>query len=282
MSQPRSVREAYAQAVLRLSRANVASPEAEAWQLLESATGRDRSLLITERRELDANQQRLLGEWLARRELREPLQLILGRAWFYGLEIPVKAGVLVPRPETERLVEIALTELERVRQPRILDVGTGSGAVALALKSERPDALVAASEVDGSVLERARENAASLGLEIEFYCSDLLSDPAVERFAASAHAVVSNPPYLPAGDQQEAFPEVRWDPPGALYAGEDGLAVFRPLLRQAFDLLPPGSLLIVELDPRNVERARDEASGWARSSIEPDLTGRPRFLLLER
>ena len=277
-----TVREAYAQAVLRLSGAGVASPEAEAWQLLEAATGISRSRLMTERRELIREEQRQLGEWLARRELREPLQLILRRAYFYGLEIPVEPGVLVPRPETERLVELTLQRLSRVTEPCVLDVGTGSGAIALALKSERPDARVAATDIDEIALERARENARALGLDIEFHRGDLLAGPVVARIAAEAHVVVANPPYLPAADRDVALPEVHWDPAGALYAGDDGLSVFRRLVQQAFGLLRRGSLLIVELDPRNIDRAASDSTSWAEVEVHHDLVGRRRFLLLVR
>ena len=237
---------------------------------------------MTERRELIHGEQRQLGEWLARRELREPLQLILGRAYFYGLEIPVEPGVLVPRPETERLVELTLQRLSRQVEPCVLDVGTGSGAIALALKSERPDARVAATDVDEIALGRARENARALGLEIEFHRADLLADPVAARIAAEAQVVVANPPYLPAADRDVAPPEVHWDPAGALYAGEDGLSVFRRLVQQAFGLLRLESLLIVELDPRNIDRAASESTAWAKVEVHHDLVGRRRFLLLVR
>lgn len=282
MPSPKTVREAYAEMASRLASAGVASAEVEAWQLLEAGTGRSRGELISGEGPLTGGQQRRLGEWLARRELREPLQLILGRAYFYGLEIPVEAGVLIPRPETERLVEITLEALRVVPEPRILDVGTGSGAVALALKNERPDAVVAACDVDEVALEATRRTAAALELEVALYRSDLLANPAVERFARHANAIVSNPPYLPESDRTSAQPEVRWEPASALYAGEDGLAVFGPLARQALPLLSPGALLVVELDPRNVELARSEAGGWSGAEIHADLVGRKRFLLLRR
>lgn len=282
MSPVSTVREAYAEAVLRLTSAGVASPEAESWQLLEASTGKSRSDLIIGERSLLRDEQRRLGEWLARRELREPLQLILRRAYFYGLEIPVEPGVLIPRPETERLVEITLEALREVPEPRILDVGTGSGAVALALKSERPDALVAASDVDERALGSAGRTAAALNLEVALYPSDLLADPAVEELAGHVDAIVSNPPYLPEGDRLSALPELRWEPTSALYAGDDGLAVFRRLVRQAHTLVSPGALLIVELDPRNAEIARFEAGGWSEAELHADLVGRKRFLLLRR
>lgn len=260
----------------------VASPQAEAWQLIEAAIGSSRSELTGNQRNLDGEERRRLEAWLARRELREPLQFILGRAYFYGLEIPVGPGVLIPRPETERLVEIALGALHDYPEPAVLDLGTGSGAVALALKSERPDARVLATDLDGRALAIAERNAVSLGLHLEFQQSDLLADPRVSSFASAAKAIVSNPPYLPAGDRTIAPLELRWDPCDALYAGEDGLAVFRQLAAQAYSFLQAGSLLIVELDPRNVDRARAIAAGWSSAQVHEDLAGRRRFLELRR
>jgi release factor glutamine methyltransferase len=277
-----NVTEAYAVSAARLARAGVASPEAEAWQLIEEATGSGRGRLLMEPHELTPDQQRLLGAWLARRELREPLQRIIGKAYFYGLALRIEPGVLIPRPETERLVELTLESLKGVPAPRVLDVGCGSGAIALALKNERPDARLMASDVTPAALEVSASNAAALGLELELARSDLLAAEQAREFAASAHALVSNPPYLPAGDRAFAQPEVRWDPEDSLYAGDDGLGVFRSLLRQAEAVCRPGTLLFVELDPRNVDAAAALASGWSERAVHDDLAGRRRFLELRR
>ncbi|MEX2541066.1 MAG: peptide chain release factor N(5)-glutamine methyltransferase [Trueperaceae bacterium] len=276
------VQQAYPMVAERLTRAGVASPEAEAWQLIEAVTGESRGRLLMEPRNLSLAEHRNLGDWTARRELREPLQLILGRAHFYGLGLGLEPGVLIPRPETERLAELALRMLRGVPSPRVLDVGTGAGALALAIKSERPDARVMASDVSAIALAVSARNAAELGLEIEVEGSDLLAAKPVAGFAAEAHALVSNPPYLPDGDRETAQPEVRWDPEGALYAGADGLAVFRRLLSQAASVCSPGTLLLVELDPRNVEAAANEAAGWSSARVHEDLAGRRRFLELRR
>jgi release factor glutamine methyltransferase len=275
-----NVNEAYAMLAGRLSRSGVASPEAEAWELIEEATGSSRGRLLMEPHELTADQQRLLGGWLARRELREPLQRIVGKAHFYGLALGIEPGVLIPRPETERLVELTLQSLRGVSAPRVLDVGCGSGAIALALKNERPDACLMASDVNPAALELTAGNAAALGLELELARSDLLAAEQVREFAASAHALVSNPPYLPSGDRAAAQPEVRWDPEESLYAGRDGLGVFRSLLAQAQAICRPGTVLLVELDPRNVDAAAAEASGWSERTVHDDLVGRRRFLEL--
>ncbi|ADI13523.1 peptide chain release factor N(5)-glutamine methyltransferase [Truepera radiovictrix] len=267
----------------RLERAGVESAASEAYALLEALLALSRSeLLLARQRPLSVPQRRRLEAWVRRREAREPLQHILGVAPFYGLTLRVTPQVLVPRPETERLVELALAHLRGRARPHVLDVGTGSGAVALALQAERPDAVVLASDLSGAALAVARENARRLGLPVRFRRADLLADPAVRAFARRAELVVSNPPYLPEGDREAVSPEVQADPATALYAGPDGLAVFRRLEREAFSALQPGAALFVELDARNVARALAESRGWARGAVHDDLVGRPRFLQLVR
>lgn len=275
-----SVTGAYALLAKRLARAGVASPEADAWQLIEAASGARRSDLLMTPRELSLEERRRLGEWLVRRELREPLQRILARANFYGLELEVGPGVLIPRPETERLVELTLDLLQGVSAPSVVDVGTGSGAVALALKNERRDAHVVATDNSPAALAVAQRNAHLLGLEVELVRADLLEGEQLRLLAGRAQAVVSNPPYLPEADRQHAQAEVGWDPDVALYGGEDGLAVFRRLMGQAFRFCEPGTLLLAELDPRNVDAALEEACAWSEAAVHLDLTGRRRFLAL--
>jgi release factor glutamine methyltransferase len=277
-----TVQQAYAMSVERLARAGVASPQAEAWELIEAATNDSRSELLIEAGPLDAGEQRRLGEWLARRESREPLQLIVGHAHFYGLELGVEPGVLIPRPETERLVELTLQALAGVPQARIIDVGTGTGAVALALKAELPDSVVLATDIDPHSLALTAANADNLGLSVESVRSDLLESALATDFASAANALVSNPPYLPAADRDLAQPEVRWDPDAALYAGADGLLIYRRLERQARDLLPERAVALFELDPRNVEIAAAEAASWTSVKVHEDLAGRKRFLELRR
>jgi release factor glutamine methyltransferase len=277
-----TVQQAYAMSVERLARAGVASPQAEAWELIEAATNDSRSELLIEAGPLDAGEQRRLGEWLARRESREPLQLIVGHAHFYGLELGVEPGVLIPRPETERLVELTLQALAGVPQARIIDVGTGTGAVALALKAELPDSVVLATDIDPHSLALTAANAEHLGLSVESVRSDLLESALATDFASAANALVSNPPYLPAADRDLAQPEVRWDPDAALYAGADGLLIYRRLERQARDLLPERAVALFELDPRNVEIAAAEAASWTSVKVHEDLAGRKRFLELRR
>ena len=266
-----------------LTRAGVPSPEVDAWWLLEAATGATRAALIVEgSRPLDPAAEASFRAMLERRAAREPLQHIVGETEFYGLGLKVDARALIPRPETERLVELALERLRGVERPAVVDVGTGSGAIALAVKSERPDTVVLATDVSRDALALARENAAGLGLGVEFIRSDLLTAPDVRAFAGRAHAIVTNPPYLPERDRTGASPEVARDPVRALYAGPDGLDVAARLIDQASSLLAPGAWLLAELDPRNVAAAANRAETWSEIEIAADLSGRERFLVLRR
>lgn len=275
--------EALKMAVARLERAGLPSAGAEASALLEALLELSRSdLLLSRGRPLSAAQEAELERWLARREAGEPLQHILGVSHFYGLTLRVTPDVLIPRPETERLVELGLSVLAGTTRPKVLDVGTGSGAVALAVKAERPDAEVRATDLSAAALSVASANAARLGLDIRFVRADLLALPDVQAFAREVALLISNPPYLPEADRAWLSPEVRRDPLEALFSGRDGLAHFRTLSAQALPLLQPGAVCLLELDPRNVTQAHAESGAWAEASVYPDLTGRERFLLLKR
>jgi release factor glutamine methyltransferase len=279
----RAIHELLARAADRLYCAGVPSPAVDATRLLGFVTGLERSELLVTRRALTEAELTQFAALLRRREQREPLQHIVHGTGFYGLELETSPAALIPRPETERLVEIALQRLQGRLRPEVLDVGTGSGAVALAIKAERPDAAVTGSDIAPAALQLARTNAARLGLDVTFIESDLLETEAAARTARRVDLLVSNPPYLPAADRLAAQPEVAFDPALALYAGPDGLDVFRRLQRQAFELLRPGAQLLLELDPRNVRLAATEAEaqGWTGSEVLRDLAERERFLLLQ-
>ena len=270
-------------ALRRLEAAGIDTPAPEALALLEAATGLERSeLMLRPDRELGASERLRLLDGLRRRVAREPLQHILGTAPFYGLDLAVDATVLVPRPETERLVERVLEALDGVERPHVLDVGTGSGAIALAVRAERPDATVMATDVVPEAVALARRNAAQLRLDVRVLRSDLLAEAEVAAFAAACDVLVANLPYLPDADAGTLQPEAEHDPALALYAGPDGLRLARRLLRQAARLLPGGALLALELDPRNVHAAARETGAWRETRVERDLAGRERFLLARR
>jgi release factor glutamine methyltransferase len=278
--------DARAQLVDTLRASGVASPEAEVSTLLEALTGLSRSEQSLRRhRPLEQHLVARLSEALRRRVAGEPLQLVLGATSFYGVSLTLRAGVLVPRPETERLVELVLQHAPPPAEGpwRVVDVGCGSGAIALALAAERPDAEVVACDVDDAAVTLARENARPFGARVRVVQSDLLLEPSVRAAAGSAALLVANLPYLPEDDSGRLPPEVvAWEPAAALVAGPDGLAVARRLLRQALATLLPGASVWLELDPRNARALRAEAAscGWIVAPLESDLSGRPRFLPL--
>ena len=267
----------------QLEAAGLETPRREAAALLENLLQLSRSeLYLSRARVLTPTELETFGRWLSRRERHEPLQHIVGTAPFYGLDLHVTPGTLIPRPETEMLVAYGLEALAGIVRPKVLDVGTGSGAVALALKNERPDAAMWATDLSQAALDIAKGNARRLGLEVRFSLSDLLLDAEVSAFTRTADLLVSNPPYLPESDAAWLSPEVKQDPPQALFSGADGLGHFRRLSAQAFTLLKPGASYLVELDPRNVKQAQAESTAWAETAVFTDLVGRERFLRLKR
>ena len=175
----------------------------------------------------------------ARRASNEPLAYIVGRREFYGLDLMVDARVLVPRPDTETLVEWALELIAAIHAPRVIDLGTGSGAIALAIKSRRPDAHVSATDISGAALEVAGANTRALGLDVELRQTSWLSD-----HRGRYDLIVSNPPYVAAGDPHLAA--LVHEPLGALAAGPDGLDALRTISGQAHGCLAAGGWLVLE------------------------------------
>jgi release factor glutamine methyltransferase len=213
-----TVRDALDSALIALTAAGCDTPRLDAEVLLAAAMGVDRAVLISDpERGVEPEPFR---EYVRRRAQREPVAYILGRKGFRRLELEVDPRVLIPRPETEHVVEAAL---ELPVGARVVDVGTGSGAIALALADERPDLRVVATEVSADALAVARANASRLGLSVEFLEGDLL-----EPVTGPVDAVVSNPPYVLAGT--DLAPEIaRHEPEVALFGGEDGLHFYRRL-----------------------------------------------------
>lgn len=202
---------------------------------------------------------------VARRKAGIPVAYLLGRREFYGLELSVNPSVLVPRSETELLVDLAIE-----RNPgTVLDLGTGSGAVALAIKHERPKSEVVAIDADLSALQTARRNAAKLGLEVEFRHGRWFEPVAGERF----DLVVANPPYVAAGDPH--FHDLRFEPRGALLGGADGLDAIREIVRDSGKHLRPGAWLLLEhgWNQAGAVRSLLAEAGLDRVSTWPDLAG---------
>jgi len=214
-----SVRDALDSAVIALTAAGCATPRLDAEVLLADAVGVDRAKLVTDPgRPLEPDEARRFMDAAARRRRREPVAYIVGRKGFRHLELEIDSRALIPRPETEGVVEAAL---HLPQGARVVDVGTGSGAIALALKSERPDLEVIGTEASPDALAVARANAARLGIDVLLLEGDLL-----EPVEGPVDAVLANIPYV--ADDSRLAPEIgAYEPPIALYGGEDGLEIYR-------------------------------------------------------
>ena len=220
-----------------------------------------------------------MRRWLARRARHEPVQYIVGEQEFFGLKFRVTPDVLIPRPETEHLVEAALARTDRDASLRIADVGTGSGAIAVALAHALPRARVTALDISPAALAVAQENAESHGVAIAFgfLKSDLLEAVAGERF----DMIVSNPPYVAEGEELE--PQVRdYEPGSALFAGPEGLDVYRRLIPQAQAALRPGGWLLLEIGHGQRDALAQLLAGWGNVSFIADLQGIPRVACAQR
>ena len=254
------------------------TPRLDAELLLAHGLGLSRIELYTQfERPLDEHELAACRELVRRRGLREPLAYVIGSWGFRGLELAVDARVLVPRPETELLVDRCLALLESVERPRVVDVGTGSGAIALSLKSERPDAEVVACDISQDALDVAAANAARLGLDVELHLSDLLAQVPGDGF----RLVVSNPPYVSEREMADLEPEVaEYEPRLATVAGADGLEVYRRLLPEAAGRLVDGGHLALECGSGQAPPlvAEMAAAGYGEAGIEPDLAGIDRVV----
>jgi release factor glutamine methyltransferase len=269
-----------------LGERGVESGRLDAEHLLAHALGTTRlQLYLQYDRPLDPGELAAFRPLLRRRGAREPLQYIVGRAAFRHLELVVDPRVLIPRPETEELVQIVLDWAAGRPGLTALDVGTGSGCIALSLLTEGPFERVVATDVSASALEVARLNAEGVDAREGWECREGPGFGPVaegERF----DVVVSNPPYVAALDAADLQPEVRdWEPAEALFAGDDGLSVLDALVASSADVLRPEGLIALEVGLGQAEavRGRIEAlSGFKEARIHRDLTGRPRFVTAHR
>ena len=269
--------------VLRLSTAHLernGSPTArlDAELLLGHALDLGRVELYTGfERPLNDDELAACRELIARRARREPVAYILGRWGFRGLSLDVDPRVLVPRPETELVVDRCLALLEGVAGPAILDVGTGSGAIALALASELDGSEVCGCDVSDDALEVARANGTRLGVAVEWVRSDLVDALDGRRF----QLVVSNPPYVAASEMERLEPEVRdWEPRGATVGGDTGLEVIERLVAAAPETLAPGGALVLEVGAGQAGAvvAMMEAAGLDGVAVDRDHAGIERIV----
>ncbi len=252
----------------------IPEPRLDAEYMLAEALQTSRLMMLIDKKRVLSNSEAIaFEEMTARREAREPLQYILGNQSFMGFSLKTDSRALIPRNDTEALCEEAL---KYVRPGvRVLDLCTGSGALAAAIKKLRPKADVTATDVSGDALALARENAAALGVEIRFVKGDLFSPLSGERFGV----IVSNPPYVPDGLRGRMQAEVEREPALALFAGPDGLDFYRRIAREAPAHLLPGGRLCLEIGDGQADRAaallRD---GFEDIQTLNDLNGLPRVV----
>ncbi|MFZ0296088.1 MAG: peptide chain release factor N(5)-glutamine methyltransferase [Candidatus Sulfotelmatobacter sp.] len=281
------MKQALADAVLRFTANNVPSPRMNAETLLMFVLDCDRAYLYAHsERELTADEITRYEDALSARIRGVPAQYITGHQEFWGMDLIVTPAVLIPRPETEHVIE---TVLELVNAQgnigptsppqnlRIVDVGTGSGCIALALAHELPEAEIHAADISSNALEIARVNAARHQLEglIHFCEADLLTGVEDNSF----DFIVSNPPYVGESEEDDVQLEVRkFEPRNAVFAGPTGLEIIARLIPQAREVLRPRGWLVLEISGTIVEGVKQLLNGWAEIRIVNDLQGIPRVV----
>jgi release factor glutamine methyltransferase len=285
MTRALTVKQAIREASAAFEASNSLSPRLDAELLLAEALGvrRERLYAEPERVLTDEESERFAG-FVQRREKREPVAYILGRKAFRTIELQLNENTLIPRPETETLVEVALERLKLVEkeQPRVLDIGTGSGNIALALAAEHPTVRVVGTDIHPAPLEMAHQNAVRLGLQerVEFLVSDVYDDlPGGARF----DVIVSNPPYVTEDALRRARPEVRgFEPHVALIGGDHGMEFYERIVPGAPPFLEPQGTLAVEIAEDKVVEVLSLFVSTGRFEdidVRPDLGGLPRVVL---
>lgn len=268
------LRKVISDAADRLKSAGVDSPRLDAELLMAVATGTDRSKVVAELVTPDAGQLERFDEFVSRRESREPLAYITGTKGFRRIDLIVDRNVLIPRPDTELLVAVAKVD----RPCGILDVATGSGAVALALADELPDATIVAADVSPAALDVARRNVEQLNMgdRVTLVQSDLL-----DRIEGTFDLITANLPYVTAAEYAELEPEItEFEPQLALVGGEDGLDLVRRLAEQAPQALKPGGTLALEIGSEQAAATEQilREAGFTDTQIHQDLAGNDRVV----
>jgi len=280
------LRDALQSAIARLTAESVPSPRLNAETLLTFTLNCDRAHLFAHpERELTTEEQSRYDEALTQRAKGVPAQYITGHQEFWGLDLIVSPAVLIPRPETEHLIETILPLARPMKRPIIADVGTGSGAIALALAKELPNAEIHATDISPAALEIAEANAARLQLEfrtingheperrIHFHDTDLLRGVPTNAF----DFVVSNPPYVGESEEDTVQLEVRrFEPRTAVFAGPTGLEVIENLVPAARAVLKPGGYLVMEISGTIADAVRTLLHDWDDITLTNDLQGIPR------
>lgn len=279
------LKQALTSAVEQLESSDVGSPRLNAEILLMFVLGVNRAYLYAHpERELTNEEQVRYDEVIAQRAGDVPSQYITGHQEFWGLDFLVSPAVLIPRPETEHLVETVLKLASEVPAPRIVDVGTGSGSIALALAHELKSAEIYGVDLSAEALEIARANAARLQLDsrVRFLHSNVLEAVAGRR---DFDFVVSNPPYVGFNEADKVQRSVfKYEPKMAVFAGDNGLDVIRPLIKQAHPVLKPGGYVAMEIgfSMRDPVLALLDPAVWDEPTVVPDLQGIPRVITTRR
>ncbi len=262
----------------RQALAAVPDPEVDTLALLGQVTGdTPLNLRLRAAEALNPQQEERYRSLLLLRAGRQPLQYLLGTQCFYGLDFAVDGRVLIPRPETETLCELALETLRGVETPAVADVCTGSGAIAVTLKCLCPAACVTATDVSADALAVAKGNAQRNGAQVRFLQGDLLEPLRGERF----HVLACNPPYVDSDACDTLQPEVRFEPRLALDGGPDGLAFYRRLAAEAPDVLLGGGALFLEVGDGQADAVAGllrAAGRWAAVTVYRDLFGQERVV----
>lgn len=268
-------------AARELEKAGVPEPTASAEVLLGELLGVGRVDLTLYEKPLTEDQETAYSDFILRRKRREPVQRILGYSYFRNLKLEVNRETLIPRSDTESVVRAALERVDgRGCDCKVLDLGTGSGAIAISIAQERPSCEVFATDISEAALEVARRNARQADVNVGFYLSDVVTDL---EFLGGVDVLVSNPPYIKTEDIERLPPEVRcWDPLSALDDGRDGLAFYRRIFAEAPAVLKDGADIVLEVGDGQAEEVLGLGScaGFTPLGSRDDLTGTPRAVLL--
>jgi release factor glutamine methyltransferase len=257
------------------------TPQFDAALIVSHALGIDRSRLLVERdAEIDDSKRELLDTMLLEREQGKPIAYLLGTAGFVGREFEVNPDVLIPRPETEHMVEAALADLRSrpADRRRVVDIGTGSGAIAITIAADGEGANVSATDISEAALAIARRNAARFGVQIEFIAGDLAA-PLIDR--PPFDIVIANLPYVPTEEVPVAPNSVSYEPRVAVDGGADGLTLYRRLLKDAARITRAGSLVLLEAAPPTIESLSQlvtEALPSSHVEIGEDYAGMERYV----
>lgn len=279
-----TVSEVLRAATERLAQSGMIESRREAVSLLAFVLGRDRTYLFAHPEyTLNADELRSYEDVVNRRSSHEPFQYIVGKQEFYGFDFKVNGDVLIPRPETEILVETAIERLSDREKPRLLEIGIGSGCISISLLKTQPAATAVGVDISKSALQVARENAAAHGVEdrIELVSSDVYLSLGPERF----DAILANPPYVPSNDIEGLQPEVRlFEPHVALTDGRDGLTIIRQIIEGAPQHLVHDGFLLIEFGFGQSESVKSmyDVGEWQDVKFVDDHQGIPRIAFAER